>query len=1142
VIRVRALFAGRLATTPCPAECGGRLDHEPAVLTIASDPFITWISGGDTLDSEQLAAIASRLRDEATGNALPADVRVFSRQAELKTDLYAHLRETAGAFTALNRARAEDALAEYVAREWRSVTPAALVASDVLTLVQRFAEADTSRQLAEAHRFFHAHAVVLGQLQVQSWLAMCHEQARLSPDLPRLRDDLARYVVAGAVFENATEGLAAYARQSIGAADGNPLLTYTVLATLACLHHVSRSENPLASEWTHYWARAELELQEADAGIVAGFEHLRLELTTLAPTLSRHTLFEIAARSLLPLYNAGEDARPMVQRLARLGECGGYDRLVLDVFAQLRLTSDALATADGVMAEIRRSLERGSTTPRAGGAGMDLKDAVALYATTLSEARDVDALVTVFERTRDLAEDDETRAAIEIWFGDTLIPLHREYQLLEHIGAEARPWEDRLSDEMKGRLWNERANALRAAGRRAETLALRERVVPLLAASPGSPNHRTALRNLAIAHREQGAPDRALEILRRLLEDADAPDRPHVLESLAATFANLGDVQRAAAALDEAIELSVGPNALHRARFMAARTAISARERPVDTEPQLIAAPREAWSDFVVLLQECAAWLNMHFAGHEIGKDGIARFRQATDLMARRLGQQNSDLPPHLREAGYLVLAEIAEQFDEGDVQALWDAAAEEADRTGQTPHPAAVLALTQFAYREKRIDDARRILALLPDAMTRDFQRLERIDIALEALTTLGRRFDALIDHLLEEGLGHDARVVAEFRRDPVRQSGFTRTAQDVREVLNGAVIGQVLTDDATAVLEFLETRGSIAAMLTWRPRDSQPAFTLLEWPDGLDVVALRARLLHRLQGWLIDRPGDPFDVRGWGEFRAWIRAALDAVLPLDGHLVVIESETLSGLPFHVAVAPDLTCSYASSWSSLSRHQEAHPARFTSMGFAMVPAFNDDPRVVEAMRAAEARGGEMAARHRLAWSHAADAECDHAALEKLMHTSDVLFIACHGFLDETRHEIAWVLAHKAGLPGRSGSITSGAAHRRTHFSWRDVEGLQRSPRLVLSAACSSGRALLTGLGQRLGLFPSLRRRGTRTMIAPAWDVDANIVLPVATRALELSLDGTRSIAAAVRLACQEASGDMPQWIAWSLTLEGEWR
>src|SRR6185369_8304109 len=130
----------------------------------------------------------------------------------------------------------------------------------------------------------------------------------------------------------------------------------------------------------------------------------------------------------------------------------------------------------------------------------------------------------------------------------------------------------------------------------------RERIVPLYEGEAGSPSQRTAIRNLAIAYREMGAPDRALELLEPLLEDVHAFDRLSMLETAAATYSALGELDAAAGALDEAIALAVGPDADRRAQFEAARTALLSGSTHAQTEQRLLASARDNWSNPVTLM------------------------------------------------------------------------------------------------------------------------------------------------------------------------------------------------------------------------------------------------------------------------------------------------------------------------------------------------------------------------------------------------------------------------------------------------------------------------------------------------------------------------------------------------------------
>ena len=100
-----------------------------------------------------------------------------------------------------------------------------------------------------------------------------------------------------------------------------------------------------------------------------------------------------------------------------------------------------------------------------------------------------------------------------------------------------------------------------------------------------------------------------------------------------------------------------------------------------------------------------------------------------------------------------------------------------------------------------------------------------------------------------------------------------------------------------------------------------------------------------------------------------------------------------------------------------------------------------------------------------------------------------------------------------------------------------------RSSRATLSAACSSGQSHHAGLGEKLGIFSTLRRAGTRSFVAPRWDIrPPRIVLPILDDAIERYLRTGAELGEALHAACFEASKEHPRWLAWSLALEGDWK
>jgi len=118
--------------------------------------------------------------------------------------------------------------------------------------------------------------------------------------------------------------------------------------------------------------------------------------------------------------------------------------------------------------------------------------------------------------------------------------------VLEQVGVDERDWEADLPDETKGQPMDGTGERATRVCRFNEALAWRMRVVPLYSGQPNSSNHRNAIRGLASAERETGAPDRALELILPLLEDKEALDRINVLDTAAVIWISLGERTKAA--------------------------------------------------------------------------------------------------------------------------------------------------------------------------------------------------------------------------------------------------------------------------------------------------------------------------------------------------------------------------------------------------------------------------------------------------------------------------------------------------------------------------------------------------------------------------------------------------------------------
>src|SRR6202035_4021763 len=72
------------------------------------------------------------------------------------------------------------------------------------------------------------------------------------------------------------------------------------------------------------------------------------------------------------------------------------------------------------------------------------------------------------------------------------------------------------------------------------------------------------------------------------------------------------------------------------------------------------------------------------------------------------------------------------------------------------------------------------------------------------------------------------------------------------------------------------------------------------------------------RTAGWHNGRQGEPYSVSQWSDFVDWFHIVIADRLPPGKHVVIIDHADFGGIPFHIALAPMWTCSYASDWSAV--------------------------------------------------------------------------------------------------------------------------------------------------------------------------------------------------------------------------------
>ncbi|MFG2951018.1 hypothetical protein [Streptomyces adustus] len=970
--------------------------------------------------------------------------------------------------------------------------------------------------------------------QARTWYNLCEAWAVRARGLPRtFEEDLRIYVDGSTPIGDALgQFSASVARISRMGEKGENEWFYCARAVEAVLHHRAGLPNPQALAWAAEYLKLELRLKKSWLGTSIG-ERLRLSDEHLHPTVPafelgrlieaekglRLTAFEKRPRRTARRWNSTEERIHEAAR--RAGHPNLAARLGDHVVIQF--------PRDGIAVALATTIDSLSAEAVLGSARTQL------FTRLVYEGTDADFDLVHRSLERKIGPVNAT-----MLMGEALISSRNAasaLRLLERMKAMDPPEDFRRSD-----LSDVRALALSIGGRAGEAHAeIRDQdawFTPdrfVTALSPFPHKHELAT---AVVLRESGHVDQALVLLERLWAQLRPSLRPYVAVELAPAYFTTGRFGDAVVLLREALEHALGFSSLATPVVRAQLQYALLRDRR-DSEEEL-------W----------ALALNVFRIGEQgtSVSDAMA-YNPVADLYAAmaRLEELRRGDPVHETLHDLTRVREQASargdcfvDLQAGRVEALaeeicggtpdWDGLARLAVEKYRVDPPLecfvrpAAAAISAAAPGDA-LTLLRRADALVGRAMERfsDFEQAAGVEVAHPG--DLQDVQGALLEGV---GPGELQRTVAELWRDPARRmlaaDGFADdqaiTAFCARTGLaRTAVLEQVEhgTDQRSLVLTLIEAgRAPVAEVVM--PLD--------------DLGPLAARLRTRIANWTPSRRGDPLDLPQWREFTRTLDVVLRERLGPTDHIVVIESPLLYKLPWHLALGPSWTCSYAPSWGSLMLRPDAPVAR-PAVGAVCAPRFGESPAVEAALTASLDASRAEAATAGLAFASADREDANAAALVGILEDSDLCTLLCHGMVDTGSASVSLLLAAEGRRPpGDSLAATrSGPAHR---FDWRSATAVTRSPATIFSAACSSGLNHTRG-GQQVGLFSALRHRGLRTLVAPRWDILAEQVLPVLDRCRALVLSGSPP-GAALRTSCLESEqSGVPGWVAWSMALEGDW-
>jgi tetratricopeptide (TPR) repeat protein len=1136
--RLIDLLGGKLDQPLCEA-CRSTLPTRQTLGVWFSSPPEVDFFAGDILAERGEEAIAG-VTSNWTKQGIERIVRVSS-PSDLRTQIVKQLRRHVAALSELQKPRSAQDFKDFLKGQWQNYTPEVFVAGLLLMMAKLGKEIAAEEGPISIPEEFDRAVADLARRQALSWVALCEnwtiEGARHS-----FEDDLQRYLVPSALLTGSPGHFFAGADAILAqekAVSGR--LRFTLEAVRATLCSFTRQENRNASQWTEFLVAHEMALSTSTDKDEA-LRRLRIGEERARNTAIFQGVFDAIGRRIK---GATEES---VHTLDKVAGRLGYPTILREIkssglrFSGEVTTQQALDFIGEFLVDHKSSSAAERTATVIG--GLQLMEVVIPHQDKADKLCELaDGAMARFGKA------DEMRGEVEAWLGSVLNRLREPAKFLLRLGKTIAPWEMALPAPLRISLWTERATAMRLMGEPQVARDLYEIVDELCTDDLRVADKRVSQRNLAIGYRETGAPDVALRKLNELLPYTIGEERINTLESLMVTHRALGQADRALACSEEAMRLAIGPLAGHYDRLALSHgSTLASIEGQEETAARFALglpvpnaeAPRELFA-YVTL------WLNV-IDVVDLTEDMFDRIEAASEALTELTEKADKRGDGQLKVQALRATAHLYELLDQPDAFRRWVDLNQTLIKLEQPLDTAALLALARFSYLHGHEKEARELALMVPDSLIPRVGSVKNIDEAAKALFDVAWFFDRLIAELAgrEPPLFEDLRIALELKRDAIRRamSSVAGQAMDTFVAPINAELGSLAgLEGDVAVLEITAFADMYAMMVTIVGSDGGIAAHLL--PHG-DVAfeALTTEIVNRLANWTSQMPGDPFAIEQWKKLEAWISERLSPLLPRRSHLVVLESAILVGLPWHVAVPSHWTCSYAASWSSLltaTKENRSAPTGPDVIGVALVPTFDENAEVLSALRLSDDRSRKFAAASALKFEDAVEIACDHGELSRLLQSSTILKILCHGYFSKPENEVAWMVAAGGELPLKSAHAASTAAGRRHRFSWRNIVALERGPRVVFSAACSSARAHIVGEGERLGLFAPLRSIGTRAMVAPAWDIEAKAVLPILDTTLELYAKGV-GLAKALSQACLEASAAQPRWLAWSLTIEGDWR
>lgn len=1033
---------------------------------------------------------------------------------------------------------------QYLEQHWREIKPDVIVAS-FLILAARGGGPDIINLLAD--------------LQAWTWIFLCAYWSDPS-STGLFSDDIDKFVVASPIIPQMAERFDSIADVALKSPSGQLRFKYCVEAIRAHIHKILGNENPYGTRWAQLFVKLEMEARRS-ASPDSDLDRLRLSPKRVSWSTTYHQLHDAIG---LSIRFGNIDDLEIAQQLAVELE---YPDLIGDVLGAFVVTNehgeeilDAASLLDEMLENTPASYKTEDAPTGA------LEAIVTSYPHHLS----VDDLVALCEVTRKHFPPMRLCSLrIDVWLAEKFNAQRQPRLTLELLRPGSFVAGEKLPVGVATGLFTEIGTAFRLIGLPNRALLAYSKVVEILEDARKkrgddreSSDLRTAKRNLAIANRECGAPDVALSIFLQLWDDAFGHDDVPLLESLAATYLAVGNNEQALKCINSALDRAVGPLEHNAERLRSIRAMIRSTDKDkTELVDELLATHLPNHDDLATLAPQACAWINILASSDSaLFLDSEPVEERVTDIANLLLDfdevcRDKSDVQSSI--IVLTLLGCLCEILEDPQADGTWNELHHISHEAGQGDNAYALFALARMAYESGDIAEGRSWLELVPQAFVASIGLVQRLHIAARALSWHSYAFSrvARVINRQPKASHEDFRLIAEISRDTIRRAINAEDAEESRQILahkktsfvapyDEALMRLAPGNGMLGVLEWVDFGSSTGALITAIHADGNVESRWLD-VSNLNLFELTKRIRAKLDFWSSMTPGDPFDSADWRLFEAWLSQQVGKILPDDQHLIIIDSANFAGLPWHVAASAHWSCSYASGWQSLFDIVESSKRAETEsvcIGIARVFTYDESEDLVNVLHQSCRRTETFAldAGYRLERTY--DTDCDHERFSDLLRNTTHLKVLCHGYVSRQEDEVAFMIATQQSLPlklPQAAETEIGRAHR---YSWRNIAALDRSSGIVFSAACSTLSTHIVGQGERLGIFASLRERGTRAFVAPAWDVEPRFTSGILDSVMEAYLTDGGQLGQILRRECSRASREVPRWLAWSISIEGDWR